>query len=187
MSGRTSIVMLSCALLDIVFMGMFTYASIEVFVDAVSDTLRSDLEDPVAYYQMVPMEDGADASKYILSGVKALWVAELKTSANDTQIVGMIALDLVPNSSTKTGEIRRMFVSPLFRRVGVASSLMRVCESRAKAYGLSRIVLNTSEYQTGAMRLYEGAGYRIYNRRELRSRSGLGVVKMIDYCKNLGK
>jgi GNAT superfamily N-acetyltransferase len=57
------------------------------------------------------------------------------------------------------GEIKRMYVPEPLRRRGLARALLAELERRAKAAGLTRVVLNTGMEQPEAVALYESAGY----------------------------
>lgn len=58
-----------------------------------------------------------------------------------------------------TGEIKRMFVAPEARRLGVARGVLAELEAHALRLGFRRVVLETGIHQEAAIRLYEGAGY----------------------------
>ena len=58
------------------------------------------------------------------------------------------------------GEIKRMYVDPAVRGTGVAVALLRRVEDDARAFGWTRLVLETGERQPEAMRFYEREGYR---------------------------
>jgi GNAT superfamily N-acetyltransferase len=56
-------------------------------------------------------------------------------------------------------EIKRMYVAPAARRLGLARRLLAELERTAAAAGVSRLVLNTGPEQPEAVALYEQAGY----------------------------
>lgn len=56
-------------------------------------------------------------------------------------------------------ELKRMYVLPRFRGLGVSKAVLAALEARARALGARRIVLETGERQLEALRLYEQAGY----------------------------
>jgi GNAT superfamily N-acetyltransferase len=68
--------------------------------------------------------------------------------------VGMVRLD------ERTGEVKRMYVSPEARGRGLAKHLLAGAEDAARAAGYSRMRLDTSAAQPEARGLYEAAGYR---------------------------
>lgn len=58
-----------------------------------------------------------------------------------------------------TGEVKRLWVDPAARGLGLARRLMRAIEDRARALGLKRLKLDTNESLTEAIALYEGSGW----------------------------
>lgn len=72
-------------------------------------------------------------------------------------VVGTAAL--VPLADS-LAELKRMFVSPAARGLGVASSLLRAAEDRARALGAGAVRLETGLPQAAAIALYEKHGYR---------------------------
>lgn len=58
-----------------------------------------------------------------------------------------------------TGELKRMFVAPEARRLGVGRGLLGELERHARALGLSRLVLETGVEQHEALAMYERAGF----------------------------
>jgi putative acetyltransferase len=59
----------------------------------------------------------------------------------------------------RTGELKRMYVSPEARGGGVGRALLAALEEEARSLGLGRVVLETGVRQDRAIRLYERAGY----------------------------
>lgn len=66
--------------------------------------------------------------------------------------------------SPGTAEIKRVYVAPECRRLGVARELLRALEARAAEEGFSRLILATGVNQPGAIRLYRGEGYALTER-----------------------
>jgi GNAT superfamily N-acetyltransferase len=56
-------------------------------------------------------------------------------------------------------EIKRMYVAPSARRLGLARLVLSALEERAVALGATRIVLETGQRQPEAITLYQSAGY----------------------------
>ena len=54
-----------------------------------------------------------------------------------------------------------LFVSPTFRRQGVAEALLEAVHARAKAQGACEVVLSTAHDNTRAQALYEKIGYKM--------------------------
>jgi GNAT superfamily N-acetyltransferase len=99
------------------------------------------------------------------------WVAEA-----DGDLVGMVAAQRIDD---RTGRLRRMRVTGEWRRKGLATSLLRTVEEFCRDQGYSRLILDTTEQQTAAHRLYEGAGFTRTGERTL------GPFRIFDYEKEL--
>jgi putative acetyltransferase len=83
----------------------------------------------------------------------AFWVAR-----QDGDIVGMFGLEPFDDHSY---ELRRMYVSPTARRLGIASKMLQFAEAECRRRGIRRMELSTSELQPAAVALYCRAGYRL--------------------------
>lgn len=59
-----------------------------------------------------------------------------------------------------TGELKRMYVRPEFRRRGVSKAVLEALEAHARALGLLRLVLETGQRQAEALVLYAKAGFK---------------------------
>ena len=59
----------------------------------------------------------------------------------------------------RTGEIKRMYVSPDARGRGIGRAVLAALEAEARALGIMRLVLETGLRQGEALALYEGAGF----------------------------
>ena len=66
-------------------------------------------------------------------------------------------LDEVGTQST--AEIKRMYVTPDVRGRGIAGAVLYRLETIARELGYTRVILETGNRQTAAIRLYERAGY----------------------------
>lgn len=62
------------------------------------------------------------------------------------------------------GEVKRLFVAPAGRGLGVARALMAALEADAKAQGLAEVLLETSDRLVPALALYTSLGYRVRGR-----------------------
>jgi putative acetyltransferase len=63
------------------------------------------------------------------------------------------------NHAGEYGELKRMFVHPDARGLGIGRRLLAALEAHAGAAGLTVLRLETGVRQPEALRLYEGAGY----------------------------
>jgi GNAT superfamily N-acetyltransferase len=61
--------------------------------------------------------------------------------------------------SENTVEIKRMFVDPQFRGMGIAQLILNELESWAVELGFATTVLETGQKQPEAIQLYHKAGY----------------------------
>jgi GNAT superfamily N-acetyltransferase len=58
------------------------------------------------------------------------------------------------------GEVKRMYVRPTFRGLGLAQSILDHLEDHARQSGVSLLRLETGIYQEDAIRLYERYGFK---------------------------
>lgn len=65
---------------------------------------------------------------------------------------------------TATGEIKRMWVAPDARGLGIASGLLARIEAEARSAGKKRLVLDTNRTLSEAMALYQKSGFRRIDR-----------------------
>jgi GNAT superfamily N-acetyltransferase len=61
--------------------------------------------------------------------------------------------------STVEVEVKRMYVAPSARRLGLARLVLTALEDRAQSLGATRVVLETGQRQPEAIKLYESSGY----------------------------
>ncbi len=66
--------------------------------------------------------------------------------------------------SPVVGEVKRMWIHPEWRGLGLGRTLLDDVESHALQLGLRRLMLDTNDFLTAAMRLYESAGYEAVSR-----------------------
>jgi putative acetyltransferase len=58
------------------------------------------------------------------------------------------------------GEIKRMYVRPQFRRLGLGRLMLNHLQEHVRQHGVALLRLETGIYQTGAIALYEAFGFR---------------------------
>jgi ribosomal protein S18 acetylase RimI-like enzyme len=63
-------------------------------------------------------------------------------------------------NGTEYGELKRMYISPAFRGLGLARMLVDHLAEHALQQGVSILRLETGVHQAEAIRLYEGMGFR---------------------------
>jgi GNAT superfamily N-acetyltransferase len=57
------------------------------------------------------------------------------------------------------GELKRMYVAPQERGLGLGRLILEALEARAAGLGITRLVLETGTRQTAAVALYRNAGF----------------------------
>jgi GNAT superfamily N-acetyltransferase len=67
--------------------------------------------------------------------------------------------DVLVDGSSLTAEIKRMYVAPQARGLGLARAVLAHLEETARAAGAEVMVLETGERQPEAIALYESSGY----------------------------
>lgn len=72
---------------------------------------------------------------------------------------GVIALRPLPEVGSGVAEVKRMFVAPDARGLGLGSALLRTLMAHASAQGYRRLVLDTSAGMHAAIRLYTASGF----------------------------
>jgi GNAT superfamily N-acetyltransferase len=108
--------------------------------------------DFAAYVERAIEEELGRIGEYYLgrSG-QGFWVAD------SGGVIGMVGIE---RESGEAAELRRMAVETSHRRRGIARALLAHAEAFCREQGYRKIVLNTSERQAAARRLYESSGYR---------------------------
>lgn len=94
-------------------------------------------------------ELGRIGEYYLADARQGFWVVD--------GVIGMVGVE---RQSDAVAELRRMVVAREHRRRGMARALLATAEDFCRQAGYGTIVLNTSELQEPAMRLYEASGYR---------------------------
>jgi GNAT superfamily N-acetyltransferase len=123
----------------------------------------------VAHYE----SDLQDMEGHYLGGGSHFWVAEI-----DGALVGMTGIERI---DAGTGRLRRMRVTTDRRRTGIAQALLETAERFCREQGYGRLILDTTEHQTAAHRLYEKNGFVRVGERDL------GPFRVIDYSKELSQ
>ncbi len=82
----------------------------------------------------------------------ALLVAKL-----GSEIVGTVALQ---RFDADTADMRRMYVPEQYRGQGIGAALVEGVMRKARAMGYTRMILDVSESQTAARRVYKAAGFQ---------------------------
>jgi DNA-binding MarR family transcriptional regulator/GNAT superfamily N-acetyltransferase len=99
-----------------------------------------------------PGEGGADGDAVTMAAPDGAFVLV----RSDDEVIGcggVLCLD------TTTAEIKRMWIDPDWRGVGLAGRLLSHLESRARVLGRERVVLDTNESLSEAIAMYHRFGY----------------------------
>jgi GNAT superfamily N-acetyltransferase len=89
------------------------------------------------------------------------WVAEsikIYDNRNYHQIIGTIAIRNLKQFES-TAELKRMYVSRQFRKLGIGQKMLETAIDFAKGFGYKRIVLDSSKYLDAARILYVKNGF----------------------------
>jgi DNA-binding MarR family transcriptional regulator/GNAT superfamily N-acetyltransferase len=141
-------------------------ADVENLLKAASVTISTEPEDSrdavacvAAYYRELAarFEGGFDPDGGGYAGKPAQAGGVFLIARLDGMAIGCGGLKPFDAS---TGEIKRMWVAPDARGLGLARRLLEVLEQEARTAGMTRIVLDTNRSLAEAQSLYRKAGYR---------------------------
>ncbi len=126
--------------------------------DPASDDARHCL---AAYYDELALrfDGGFDVGQSLDPDLAALRppLGSFLMALSDGLPVGCVALK---GSGTETGEIKRLWVSPAARGLGLAHRLCDAAEASARALGMTLLRLDTNRALTEAIAFYRKAGWR---------------------------
>jgi ribosomal protein S18 acetylase RimI-like enzyme len=97
-------------------------------------------------------------------------------STLEGKVIGMGALRKVDD---KTAEIKRMRVDPAHQGRGIGKKILSGLEETAQQLGYRRLVLDTAVVLAAAQKLYEKAGYQVFDRGVLGGLDTLYYQKII--------
>lgn len=83
----------------------------------------------------------------------------------------------------QVGELKRMYVAPSHRSLGIGAAIMQHLENWAASHGLAQLVLEAGERQVEALRFYERNGFQ----RIERFGRYVGAVNSVCYGKVLSR
>ncbi len=90
-----------------------------------------------------------------LAGLPVPYVTLLVSDVNGSP-AGCVALKPLAD---QTAEVKRLYVRPAFRRLGLGEQLLRAVASAAQQLGYTRLRLDTLPFMTAAIKLYHRLGY----------------------------
>jgi GNAT superfamily N-acetyltransferase len=115
---------------------------------------QCDLRDAFeAYIERALVEEIDRIEAYYAEHGGGFWVAVLRGG-----FVGTFGLE---RASADAMELRRMYVDPAARRVGIGRRMLQHAEAECRRRGVKRLELSTAKIQTEAIVLYRSAGYRL--------------------------
>lgn len=138
---------------------------VERLLRAASVTISAEPEDSpdaescvAAYYRELAarFEGGFDPGSGGYAGKQTQAAGTFLIARLDGRPVGCGALKVI---DTATAEIKRMWVAPEARGLGLARRMLRSLEDEARRHGLSSVVLDTNRSLIEAQSLYRKAGY----------------------------
>jgi DNA-binding MarR family transcriptional regulator/N-acetylglutamate synthase-like GNAT family acetyltransferase len=128
--------------------------------------LRTDPEAPEARYCLeqyyadlaARFDTGFDRQKSLDPEARALRppLGAFLVAMSDGLPLGCVALK---GTGGATGELKRLWVAPSARGLGLARRLIADCEAAARGLGMTRLRLDTNRTLTEAIRLYRATGW----------------------------
>ena len=116
----------------------------------------------------VPADLQHFSGTYIGSIHNRFWVAvapkkQEKSSAQRERVIGMVG---VVATKTDVAEMRRLRVTPNFRRKGIAARLLEAALAHCRDQGFLKVLLDARLEQTAAVQLFEREGFQFIRNRE---------------------
>ncbi|KAM3621692.1 uncharacterized protein V6R79_014605 [Siganus canaliculatus] len=126
------------------WVGLIYYCCYELYAGFVENELQTDMYDIPGNYLSRPDD--------------CFWVAEVVVDGR-ARIVGTVAVVSKQCEKESYGELVRMMVSPLCRRMGLGVQMCQTVINFCKERGFSKVVLETGSTQTAAVALYRKMGF----------------------------
>jgi GNAT superfamily N-acetyltransferase len=150
-----------------------TLDDLETLIDVYLDTARHHAAiDPEVFH--VPARD--DVAIRLRRRIEGRGITgEYVAAIVDGEMAGSASVDLAdppgPGNMIRSVPTAEFGVSVVdgFRGLGIGSALIAHLERWAAHHGVERMILNVSEANEGAIRLYHALGYRDYDRAMLKS------------------
>ncbi|THV00720.1 acyl-CoA N-acyltransferase [Dendrothele bispora CBS 962.96] len=135
------------------FFMLYIYWNVRAaFVDYVESAFRTDMANIMTTYKV------GDKSP------SCFWVAEIPSTnlwKSSYEIVGCVGLDSSTSADLKTAELRRLYVSPSYRRHGIATALVNNLMTFARERGVTTLYSETSNLQVAAQFVYSSQGWTV--------------------------
>jgi putative acetyltransferase len=116
-----------------------------------AQALIAELESELAPLYPSESRHGYSIERLLAEGVAFFLIREdgVPAGCGGVKLVGM-----------KYGEVKRMYVRPQFRGLGLAKLMLNHLADYAQHYGVHILRLETGIHQQAAIRLYEGMGFQ---------------------------
>ena len=112
-------------------------------------------------FEALAAEIGARFIRDFQAGRERAWIAE-----REGRVVGAV---FVVRQDQDTAKLRMLYVEPDARGLGLGSRLVQECLAFARQAGYQRMVLWTNSVLVDARRIYERAGFRLFEQEAHRS------------------
>lgn len=153
---------LGAVVLPGVWVGLVYCCCYELYAGYVRERLRTDMQDIPGNYLSRPDD--------------CFWVAVAEVDGR-VEIMGMVAVMTKQSGEGKYGELFRMIISPLCRRMGLGFRMAQIVVDFCRERGIPKVVLETSSTQTAAVALYKKLGFH-HILSHTRTEAPLWVVKI---------
>jgi len=125
--------------------------------------IRTNSENP----EFIALVKLLDAYLAVLDGEDHLFYAQFNKIDKIMHVVlayeneKPVGCGAIKEFGTGTIEVKRMYVSPISRKMGIASSILSELENWARELSYSRSILETGTMQKSAIGLYLKSGYKV--------------------------
>lgn len=127
-----------------------------------ADTAFSLIEEYYEAIGVVVRDDRSALEHYLASPESSIWLAYASaaggpafTNATPAGCVMLRPLPQIPQAS----EVKRLYVRPVFRNLGIAHALMHAAEEHSRREGQHWLYLDTKDDLHDAIRFYLSTGY----------------------------
>ena len=113
------------------------------------------------YYEAIRVllrDDRAALVYYLSSPDSSIWIAFASATGGPSP-AGCVMLRPLPQTP-HAAEVKRLYVRPAFRGLGVAHALMQAAEDHARREGVRWLYLDTKDDLHAAIRFYLSTGYQ---------------------------
>ncbi|KAM3604859.1 uncharacterized protein V6R79_017193 [Siganus canaliculatus] len=135
---------LGAVVLPAAWVGLIYYSCYDVFNRFVENQLQTDMQDIPGNYLRRPDD--------------CFWVAEVVVGGR-AQVMATVAVVAKQSGKETYGELCRLMVSPLSRRMGLGVRMCQTALDFCKDRGFSKVVLETTSTQTAAVAMYRKMGF----------------------------